>query len=96
MKNVPKKNRQCPLRKNCLDYGGCATCDIGKEIYRLHSIINRLKGKQTKGQWMRQGNDVVCSKCGVHFPDADVYKWCSFCGQKNGEVPPREGKEDAK
>lgn len=92
---APRKNRQCPLHKNCRDYGTCDTCDNGKEIYRLHSIINRLKVSRAKGQWKRYGADVVCSKCGVHFPDADAYKWCSFCGQKNGEVPPREEESNA-
>ena len=48
MRGAPEKNRGCPWHKHCWDYGNCASCDLGKEFYRLHCVIERLKRKLEK------------------------------------------------
>lgn len=42
------KNRKCPCRRNCWDYGDCEDCDIGKAIEGLQKKVDRLKQKNKK------------------------------------------------
>lgn len=37
------KNKKCPTRKRCFDYGNCDGCDLGDNITKLHKRIDRLK-----------------------------------------------------
>ena len=63
------KNRKCPIHNTCIDYyncGACETCEISKEILKLHRRIERLK-KQNK--WIsveerlpEKSGDVLCYK----------------------------------
>ena len=42
------KNRKCPTRKRCWDYGDCDNCDLGNHILKLHKKIDRLKKEKEK------------------------------------------------
>lgn len=42
------KNRKCPCRGHCWDYGDCENCDIGKAIAGLQKKVDRLKQKNKK------------------------------------------------
>ncbi len=51
------KNRKCPNHKACWDYGDCETCELGKEITKLHKRIDRLKKKLEKAEQIKSGDN---------------------------------------
>lgn len=44
------RNGKCPSHRSCWDYknGSCETCDLGKEILKLHRRIERLEKQKKK------------------------------------------------
>lgn len=40
------KNKNCPQKRNCIDYGNCNKCAIGEAIEKLHKKIERLTERE--------------------------------------------------
>lgn len=51
------RNNKCPMRHNCFDFIDrlCGDCEIGKELYKLHKRIDRLKNKLERAEQIKSG-----------------------------------------